>query len=225
MVKFKVFKSRGKVTSKKPLSRKVARNTRTLKMIKNSSRGVKDVTPLGFGIDLPFSDAVGSNVLTLLTGITTGDDDDTREGNQIHIEKIHIKGYVQKVANNSAASWARIMLVRARDTKGANVLSDQILSDDFSYDFIKDQLTLNGKGKRPLDIVWDREIVLASDDHEIFKFEKVYRAPLTEITTYSGANSAITSTLANHYFLLIMQSRVTTSDVKGYCSANVFYQP
>ncbi len=212
---------RGRVN--KPLKSKVAKNTRALRMIKNSSQGVQSTIVLTFDNDLPFSSTDAA--LVPVTLISTGDDHDTREGNAIHINKIHIKGYVQKVANNSDAAWCRVMLVRSRETHGASPTSLEILQTDKPYDFIQDQLTLFAKGKRPYDIVWDREIILASDDKEIFKFEKVYRPPVSEITTYDGATAVIGNTVSNHYFVLLMQNRTVTSDVEGYCTANVFFQP
>ncbi len=223
MPKFKMI-SKGKVVARgKRLRKKVSKNTLSLKMLKNSSQGVQETLVLPFGTALPFSSAAFS--LDLISGISTGDDDDTREGNAVHINKIHIKGYVQKTANNSGAGWVRVMLVRAVSANGVAPKTTDLLQTDKPYDFILDQLTLYGKGKRPLDVVWDREIILASDDKEIVKFEKVYRPPKSEITTYKGATSAIEHTLSNHYFLFMMQNRTATSDVSGYLTSNVFFQP
>ncbi len=222
---------RNKAFKGKKLTSKVSENSRKLKMLLNAERRVVPTTVLAFDADVAFSQA--NTALQCISLTQIGDTSADRSGNGIHIYKIHLQGYVHKFQSNSDVAYVRVLLIRARETGGNAVVSGSILGGDNSYEFLSNSITVQEAKDRNYTVVWDRKIALFGDSASStsnvgpggVQFEKVYYPPKTETTTYSGGTAAISNTQSNHYFVLIQQSRVVSSDVDGYLTANVFFNP
>jgi len=214
------------VTGKPTLRQEVAQIKTKLNTSLKRNKKRQDFIVKVFDNDINFS--VAANALTCVSQLAVGDGDTFRDGGQVHIYKIHVKGYVEKFAANSPVAWARVMLLRAKNANGQTVSSADILEGDLSYNLIDRTRCDLGKSYT---ILKDMNIMLLGSNMAALnpnarQFEFTYFPPKSEITTYSSDTAATASNQLNHYFVLLQQSRsAPTSDVKGYCTVGTYFNP
>ncbi len=162
-----------------------------------------------------------------ITLIAQGDQSTNREGNQIHIYKIKVRGHVFLTANGTGSSIVRCILFRSKDTCGLTVGTDDVVQNDNSRDPLNRDLADLGHS---ITVLKDVYMVLSGDGvvgqfslPQQFAFE--YRPPKGEITTYNGTTASISATKANQYFVYFIQSNTGGSDVSGFCRSEVYFNP
>lgn len=145
-----------------------------------------------------------SGVTELMSGLSMGDGEDQRDGDQIKLTSIRIKG---AVAINSSAnnSIARMMLICDRHCNGVLPGVTDILQSATYYDFP------NRDNKRRFWIMWDKSWNLTTDGREIVPFE-YYRAFKKGLKVrYTGTAGTITGAKENNLFLLYISSEATNT--------------
>jgi len=73
---------------------------------------------------------VNTGVITLLNGVAQGDDFDSREGRQITVKSVQVRGYFDKlVYTDQAAAHCRMLVIMDQQTNGAAPTMADILQD------------------------------------------------------------------------------------------------
>jgi len=73
---------------------------------------------------------VNTGVITLLNGVAQGDDFDSREGRQITVKSVQVRGYFDKlVYTDQAAAHCRMLIIMDQQTNGAAPTMADILQD------------------------------------------------------------------------------------------------
>jgi len=136
---------RAKVTT--VVTKSVASKPKTFRS-KAAARPVKGAIPKSTGPELKFVDVAQANyvadttgTVTLLNGTATGDDYNTRDGRQIVIKSVQIRGRVNPVDGTTSPCHARVLLVWDNATSGVAPTIADILSaaTSNSYPLVNNQ--------------------------------------------------------------------------------------
>ena len=171
----------------------------------------------------------GTSLITLLSGIAQGDDFNERDGDQIHLNSIQIKGYIQDTATatSSVDTIVRIILVRQLgDCEGAAPAMTDILTAD-AVENLRN-FFLRGEYKVYYDKV---HVIRASDDYvtdlvehvRTIKYYKRFKRP--KKLTYKGAASGIATCRRGHFFLITMTNQANTYQPTWDLKARLIFRP
>ncbi len=148
---------------------------------------------------------VTTGTITQLTNIAVGDTKVLRNGDNIKIESIHIKGLLL-INASSANSHIRVMLVYDKQTNGAiytlaNLLEDVTISDSVVS-------ALNTDNKYRFNILYDKIHTLNRESGAQSKTFEIFRK-VNKPIRYSTAAGDITDLRSGSYSLVMLQDIVT----------------
>ncbi len=133
-----------------------------------------------------------SSTHTELTNLSRGDDDTQRDGNQVRLKSIHIKGFL-KQADNDARTIIRLVVVLDKQTNQAQATFSDIYADNTVGDAVISPRNIDNM--RRFNILWDKIITLDTDSSGLkaFNFYKKLNIPLR----YDGNAGDITDLTSN----------------------------
>ncbi len=164
----------------------------------------------------------GTGVVTLATGIAEGDGETERDGEQIYIKSIELRGEIVGNANNTVDTLARLIVFRANSNiNGVLPNVTEILESD---DVLSLRQNLN---RGDFTTLFDRTFIIkvpttTADQHSVV-FHKYIRFANPKICNYDLTTAVIGACEKGHLFVMRITDRPDTSEPVWNINARVSY--
>lgn len=198
---------------KKPYYRKRRSSTNFEKRVRAIAKKVNKVDKEIKTIDTSYgsNDPInGTSYFMLLSGVAQGDTADTREGNQISIRSVQIRGYVESDDTPVNDTVCRIIIFRWRRVEGA---ANPVIADLLDTDWVNE--LRNWAHRKDFRILWDKRILLPKiplatcTSKRLFEKYIKFKNPI--IATFEGAAAPVANCLNNHLFMCLMCDQANLS--------------
>jgi len=189
------------------------------------------VAPYGGRQELKYNDIASANYIcdstgtvTLLNGLAIGDDNTTRDGRQVCIKSVQLKGFVFPVDDTTSHQKVRVVLVWDNSVNGgaaptiatifgsASGNSFPVVDQAQRFTILSDQSFAIGK----VDNTATTAIACAPVVHNVEIYKK-----LNSITQYSSTTAAVGSIQSGGLFLLTMGTAAAAAAANLSCAIRV----
>ncbi len=198
---------RTRAAASMPAPRPKFRRSRTYRQVpKNFKKNLLALKESKFKDDdsEAFAPVSGTSVVTYISGIAQGDTDATRDGDTIYITSIQCKGVVSGDADQVVDRYAKFLLVKKKDVRGATITMTNL----FKADHYNSMRNVDNSVNFQILKTWQRRIQVATttgDAHSsrldfFYKFKKPLRVK------YLGTGNAVTDADRNGLFFIAMTS-------------------